>query len=298
MVKEGRPRRGSLAFVRKRARSIIPRVRSWPEETGVLGFLGYKVGMVTVMGEITNPHSRLKGQEIAVPATVVEVPPLILRGVRTYRRTPYGARVISEGKKPKEGDFYRLLFETQPKLAGLPKKSSEIIEIGFGGDFESVKNFVSEKMGKEIRVDEVFQPGMLVDVIGVTKGKGFAGVVKRFGVALISHKAEKSRRKVGSLGPWTPKRTPWQVPMAGQLGFFLRTEYNKEILAIGNGEQINPSGGWHRYGLIKSQFMLLKGSVPGAIKRPIKIRKAIRSPKSFHPIKIKEIVVRKEVKRL
>jgi len=172
-------------------------------------------------------------------------------------------------------------------------------EIGFGGDIDAVKP-LTERIGKEFKVSEVFSPNELIDVVGVTKGKGFSGVIKRFGVALMPHKTEKSRRKVGSLGSWTPSRTPWQVPMAGQLGYFLRTEYNKEILYIGNVSEfdINPKSGWHRYGTVRSDFLLIKGSIPGPAKRPVKMRKAIRPLKGFHPNRLREVVAGNEVKRV
>jgi len=89
-----------------------------------------------------------------------------------------------------------------------------------------------DNLGKFIRVCDVFEPGMFVDVIGVTKGKGFQGVVKRFGVKLLPPKSKKGYRRLGSLGPWTPGRVMWTVPRPGQLGFFRRTEYNKQILSL------------------------------------------------------------------
>ncbi len=299
MVKEGRPRRGSLGFVRKRARKIVPRVRSWPRSygKGLLGFAGFKVGMATVIGEVTNPYSRLKGQEVAKAATFIEVPPLKVVSARVYKKTTYGLKAVGEYHSADEipenldGTEVRLICEVQADKAGLPKKKHDIIEIALGGSFEDQLAYAKEKLGKEIDIEEVLKPGDLIDVIAVTKGKGLAGVVKRFGVKMLSHKAEKSRRKVGSLGPWTPKRTPWQVPMAGQLGFQVRTELNKEVLLIGDGKDFNPAGGWHRYGLMKSKFILVSGSIPGAIKRVIRIRKAIRPPKNHYPFKVKKVIL-------
>ena len=282
MVKDGKPRRGSLQFSpRKRARKALPRVRSWPEAEGVMGFIGYKVGMLTAVVKTTNSESPLSGKKISKAATVVEVPPLVLRAVRFYKKTEYGSKVTGEIANVKDlagakADSVRLIFETQPKKAGFPKKLPEEVEIAYGGDVEAAAKFAAERLNKEVRFEEIFALGEFADFTGVTKGKGLQGPVKRFGVKLLPHKAEKSRRKPGSLGPWTPKRTPWQVPMAGQMGYHTRTEHNKQILKIGSGE-INPKSGWKRYGVVKSDYVLILGTIPGPAKRTLVIRKPSRA---------------------
>jgi large subunit ribosomal protein L3 len=260
---------------------MLPRVRSWPEAEGVLGFVGYKVGMLTVMVKALAAQSPVAGKPRSKPATVIEVPPMILRSVRLFKKTPYGSKIITEVTNEKglsgvEADFARLVFETQPKLAGFPKKLPEEIEIAYGGDLESVVKFAAENFNKELKFTEVFSAGEFADFTGVTTGRGLQGPVKRFGIKLLHHKAEKSRRKPGSLGPWTPKRTPWQVAMAGQMGFHARTEYNKQILKIGNGD-INPKSGWKRYGVVKSDYALVMGTVSGPPKRALVIRKPTRA---------------------
>lgn len=80
--------------------------------------------------------------------------------------------------------------------------------------------------------------------------------------------------------------------MAGQMGFQTRTELNKRILKFGNGNEINPKGGFIRYGIIKSYYLLIEGSVPGSKKRLVMIRKAIRSKlPPIMPYEIKSIEV-------
>jgi large subunit ribosomal protein L3 len=72
----------------------------------------------------------------------------------------------------------------------------------------------------------------------------------------------------------------WTVPRAGPLGYFARTEYNKTLLKISNdGEEINPPSGFKRYGLVKSHI-LVKGSVPGSVKRLIRLRSPVRPLKT------------------
>ncbi len=305
MVKEGRPRRGSLQFVpRKRARRLIPRIRTWPPYKGVLGFIGYKVGMLTALVKVEDKNHPFYGQEIAIAATAVEVPPIFPKEIRVYQRTPYGFRIVTQSSDPRklkeiEPDRISLLFETNPKAAGLPKKHPEVVEIGFGGSLDEAIEVLEKFQETGLPVTEFLKDHRFIDVIAVTKGKGLAGVVKRYGVALLSHKAEKSRRKVGTLGPWTPKRVRWTVPMPGQLGFHVRTEYNKEILYAGEGKEFNPASGWHRYGIIRSDVVIVRGSIPGPVKRPIRLRLPVRPGKAKPLGKLTGVVFYgREVKRL
>ncbi|MBI2598394.1 MAG: 50S ribosomal protein L3, partial [Candidatus Diapherotrites archaeon] len=132
------------------------------------------------------------------------------------------------------------------------------------------------KLGKEIAVDEVFEEKQFVDVKAVDKGKGFEGVVKRFGVKIHRRKAKK-RRIVGSISPWNPSTVMRTVARPGQLGFQSRTELNKSLLKISSEpEFINVPGGFLGYGVVKNQFLLLAGSVPGPAKRGVALRMPIR----------------------
>ena len=130
------------------------------------------------------------------------------------------------------------------------------------------------------KVSEIFKSGQYIDIHAITKGKGFQGPIKRFGVALKSHKSEKKKRSAGNLGAWTPKRVDWRVPQHGQLGFFKRTEYNKLIYLIDNDpKKINQEGGIKGYGLVKNDYILVKGSIPGPKKRLIIFTDTIRNKK-------------------
>ena len=88
-------------------------------------------------------------------------------------------------------------------------------------------------LGKEISISDVFEKDQVVDLRGLTKGQGFSGSVKRFGITLKSHKSEKGRRRPGSLGPWHPARVTFRAPQAGQLGMFTRAIFNNKILNCG-----------------------------------------------------------------
>ncbi|MEM1629805.1 MAG: 50S ribosomal protein L3 [Saccharolobus sp.] len=181
--------------------------------------------------------------------------------------------------------YFRVLVATIPrKIPSLGKKTPDLVEIQVdGGDKKSQLDYILNILGKEVGIREVFKEGQLVDVIGVTKGKGFAGVIKRYNVIELPrwHKHRKGSRKVGTKGP--SLGTPSYVPQPGQLGFHRRTEYNKRILKIGDDpKEINPAGGFVRYGLVRNTYILLQGSVLGPKKRPIFLREPIRPSYVFN----------------
>ncbi|RLG59225.1 MAG: 50S ribosomal protein L3 [Candidatus Hydrothermarchaeota archaeon] len=308
MAKTSHPKRGSLAYSpRKRAKSPIPRIRSWVKEDKVRmqGFAGYKAGLTHVVIIDDTPNSLTHGEEIVVPATVLETPPLKVCGIRVYGKTAYGLKTlgeiwsqeISEDLRrvftiPKKfehsldkldglldkAEQIRLIVHTQPRLASVPKKKPEVMEYFVSGSLDKAIAYAKEKLGKEIRINEVFQEGELIDVFGVTKGKGFQSPVRKWGVKHLPRKTRKGRRTAGTLGPWHPAAMMWSVPQSGQMGYHQRTEFNKRILKIGSGEDINPRGGFLSYGIIRGDYVLIQGSVPGPRKRLIRLRPAIRPP--------------------
>jgi large subunit ribosomal protein L3 len=317
MTRHHQPRKGSVAFSpRKRAAKETPRIKSWPQEDQpkLLGFAGYKVGMTHVILVDNEKNSPTEGMEVATAVTVLEAPPIVIMGVRAYQQNTKGLQVITEvladnldevlsrkislPKTYKKSDAItkineslddiveiKLLVHTNPKLTSLPKKKPEIFECGIGGkNVEEKLSTALELLGKEVKASDVFSQGQVVDSIAITKGKGFQGPVKRFGVRIQYGKAARSSkgRHVGSIGPWSPSRTMWTVAQAGQMGYHKRTEYNKKILKIGDVSQVdevNPDGGFIRYGLLKNDFILVKGSLPGSNKRLIILREAIRNKK-------------------
>ncbi len=314
MPKPHAPKRGSRAYSpRKRAKRIVGRIDYWPEvEEGpqLLGFAGYKAGMTHVFIVEDRERSPDWGKEVFTPVTVLDTPPMLILGLRAYTKTPYGLKALTEAwvkdlpkdlgrvvkplprNNPEEAleriasrleevAEFRVIAATQPREAGVSKKKPELMEIKVGGGTKEEQfEYAKGLLGRTIRVEEVFKPGEFVDVIGVTKGKGFQGPVKRWGIKIRPRKTRKRRREVASIGPWHPARVMPGVPRAGQMGFHHRTEYNKRILRIGSdGTQITPPGGFHRYGVIRGDYVLIKGSVMGPQKRLIKLRKAARRPK-------------------
>ena len=182
----------------------------------------------------------------------------------------------------KTEDLYdlRAVVATQPRETGSHHKKPEIFEVKVdGGSSEEQLTYLKGLLGKEVRASDIFQEGDYVDVIGVTKGKGIQGPVKRWGVKTLPHKSRKTVRGVGTLGPWTPHYVMYTVPRAGQMGFHQRTEINKRILRIGDdGGNLAPKGGFSHYGAVKKDYIILSGSVPGPAMRMIKLRCAMRPP--------------------
>jgi large subunit ribosomal protein L3 len=291
----------------------VGRVRFWPEvEKGpvLLGFAGYKAGMSYVFMVEDKQRSPNFGKEVAYPVTIIDMPPMTVCGVRAYTKEVNGLRTLTEAwasslpkdferikSVPKEAETdnglkkmeenlgkiveFRVQAATQPRLAGVPKKKPDIMEVKIGG--ATVKEqfeYVREIMGKTIQAEEIFKEGQYVDAISVSKGKGWQGVVKRWGVRIRQHKSNKAKRGIATLGPWGPARVLYTVPRAGQMGYHQRTEFNKRILKIGkDGNEVTPEGGFLRYGPVKNTYVMLKGSVPGPAKRLVRLRYAARPPK-------------------
>lgn len=317
--KKHAPRRGSLAFLpRKRATSAKGRVRHWldtSENVIFLGFAGFKAGMTHITYIEDQKNSPYYGKELMKPVTVIEVPPLILIGIRIYNEDEYGKYIEGDifstelnnylnrkinipnfekynfdGIKEKLSKALnatsdiRGIFQTQPHLTSIPRKKPDIIEIklnSIGSPMDEF-NFALEHLGKEIKARDVLIEGELIDILAVTKGKGFQGPVKRYGVKILTRKNSKARRVVACIGPWHPARVLYTVPRPGQMGYHQRTEYHKRIMVIGeNEEEINPKGGFIRYGKVNGDYLLVLGSIPGPKNRLIRIRKTIRPVKSF-----------------
>jgi large subunit ribosomal protein L3 len=137
-------------------------------------------------------------------------------------------------------------------------------------------------LGKNIGINDVFNNGDIIDLVGITIGKGLQGPVKRWGIQLqkAKHSRAGSVREIGTLGPWHPSRVSWRVPQLGQMGYHQRTEFNKRIMQMGkDGKAVTPEGGFVNYGIIRNDYVMIKGSVPGPVKRLVRIRPAIRPKK-------------------
>jgi large subunit ribosomal protein L3 len=310
------PRKGSMQFwPRSRARRIFTSIRTIPNLTSnsLTSFSGYKVGM-THVGIIDNvKNSITKGQEIIIPVTVIECPPINVFSIRFYSCTSNDGymtigqlnsdsyekellrRLTLKSKKGKvknsksmtkedadklieSGRVKRVsvIIHTNPKSTPIGKKKPEVMEIIVSGEIKGAYEKSLSLLGKQVTVNDVFSEGEQLDIFSVTIGKGFQGSVKRFGVKLGRHKAEKVKRKAMSLGPVSPRKVFHTVPQHGQMGFQTRCDYNKWLLKIADPKETNMKGGFLNYGIPKNTLLLIKGSIPGPKKRLIRIRKSIR----------------------
>jgi large subunit ribosomal protein L3 len=308
------PRHGSLAYLpRHRAKKPVARIRFWPKITAetpkLLGFAGYKAGMTYVFTIEDRKRSPNFGKEVMKAATIIEAPPILVCGVRTYTRDPYGLQQLTECwmKNPPEilerslvlpesfnteqmlqnldegidrTTNIRLIIATQPSQASLSKKKPEITEIEIGGGTVPQQlEYAKSLLGKTVTAEEVFKSGQYADVAAITTGKGWQGPVKRWGVTILQAKGRKTKRGIATLGPWNPHHLMYSVARAGQMGYHQRIEFNKRILKIGkDGKDVNIKGGFLRYGNLKSSYMIIEGSVPGTEKRTIKFRVPARPP--------------------
>ena len=204
------------------------------------GILGRKIGMTQVFDE--------NGR--AVPVTVVEAGPCRVAQVKTPQRDGYSAVQLAFGTakrptKPLAGHFAKAGVEPARHLVEL-----------------RIDDTVGFEPGAEIRAD-VFDSGELVDVIGVTKGKGFSGVMKRhnFGGLSASHGTERKHRSPGSIGACaTPARVFKGTRMAGQLGHVRVTTLNLRVIRADRDRNL----------------LLIRGAVPGPKGGLIMVRSAAR----------------------
>lgn len=201
----------------------------------------------------------------------------------------------------------RVLAHTQVRKLNLRLKKAHIMEIQInGGDVAAKVDFAKSLFEKEVPVDTVFSQDEQIDVIGVTKGRGYEGVVTRWGVTRLPRKTHRGLRKVACIGSWHPARVSTTVARAGQHGYHHRTEMNKKVYRIGKkGDEascqtetdltkksITPMGGFVHYGEVREDWLMLKGAVVGVKKRPLVLRKALMkhsSRKHLEKIDIKFI---------
>ncbi|HWJ85344.1 50S ribosomal protein L3 [Cellulomonas hominis] len=208
----------------------------------VTAVLGTKLGMT----QVWDANGRL------VPVTVVSVGTNVVTQVRSAEADGYAAVQLAYGQvdprkvtKPLKGHF--------EKAGVTPRRHVAEIRTPDAAEFT---------LGQEITA-EAFEAGALVDVIGTTKGKGTAGVMKRHGFAGVgaSHGAHRNHRKPGSIGgASTPSRVFKGVRMAGRMGAARQTTQNLTVHAVD----------------AEKGLLLLKGAVPGPKRGVVVVRTAVK----------------------
>ncbi len=209
-----------------------------------IGILGKKVGMTRLFGE--------NGE--VIPVTVIEAGPCHIVQVKTKEADGYEAVQVGFRQK-------------REKLVNSPARGhfrrANVPPLRFLREFrpDSVENY---QMGDQLTVD-IFSAGELVDISGISKGKGFAGVVKRwhFKGGKASHGAE-THRAPGSIGASaSPSRVFRGLPMAGRMGGKRVTVQNLEVVRVDTERNV----------------LIVKGSVPGPTNGMLMVRKAVKSQK-------------------
>jgi large subunit ribosomal protein L3 len=208
----------------------------------VTAVLGTKLGMTQVWDEA----GRL------VPVTVVQVGTNVVTQVRTADADGYAAVQLAYGpidprkvSQPLKGHF--------EKAGVTPRRHVAEIRTSDAGEFS---------LGQEITA-EAFTAGQVVDVVGTTKGKGTAGVMKRHGFHGVgaSHGAHRNHRKPGSIGgASTPSRVFKGVRMAGRMGHVRQTTQNLTVHAVD----------------AERGLLLIKGAVPGPKRGIVLVRTAAK----------------------
>jgi len=209
----------------------------------VKGLLGTKLGMTQVWDD----------QNRVIPVTVIEIAPNVVTQLRTPEKDGYSAVQIAAGQidprkvlKPAAGHF---------EAAGVPPRR-HLAEV-------RTADAADYSLGQELTVEETFEAGQLVDVVGTSKGKGFAGVMKRhnFKGVSASHGAHRNHRKPGSIGASsTPSRVFKGMRMAGRMGGERVTVLNLKVHSVD----------------AEKGLLLVKGAVPGARGRLVFVRNAVK----------------------
>merc|ERR1711970_113404 len=191
----------------------------------------------------------------------------------------------------------RAICHTQMQGLSIRQKKAHLIEIQVnGGSIADKVDWCKDNFEKEVAVNTVFAKNEMLDCIGITKGRGYHGVTSRWHTKELPRKTHKGLRKVACIGAWHPSRVAFSVARSGQKGYHHRTEINKKVYRVGVGEHtvdgkliknnaateaditdksINPVGGFVHYGLVKSDFVMIKGCCMGGKKRAITLRKSL-----------------------
>ncbi|MFJ7921105.1 50S ribosomal protein L3 [Lysinibacillus fusiformis] len=205
------------------------------------GILGRKIGMTQVFAENGD----------LIPVTVIEATPNVVLQKKTVETDGYEA--IQVGFEDK-----RIKLSNKPQQGHVAKANTAPKR--FIREFRNV-NVEEYEVGQEVKV-EIFAEGDVIDVTGVTKGKGFQGVIKRHGQSRgpMAH-GSRYHRRPGSMGPVAPNRVFKQKKLPGQMGGTVVTIQNLEVVKVDTDRNL----------------LLVKGNVPGSKKALVTVKTAIKA---------------------
>ncbi|KAJ6327841.1 hypothetical protein OIU78_014657 [Salix suchowensis] len=310
-----------FAFIK--AQSPFPKDDS-TKPCRLTAFLGYKAGMTHIVREVEKPGSKLHKKETCEAVTIIETPPMVVVGVVGYLKTPGGLRSLSTVwaqhlSEEVKRRFYKNWCKSKKKAFTKYSKKYE------SGDGKKDIQAQLEKLKKYCTVIRVLAHTQIRKMKGLKqkkahlmeiqvnggdvakKGKGYEGVVTRWGVTRLPRKTHRGLRKVACIGAWHPARVSFTVARAGQNGYHHRTELNKKIYKLGKSGQeshdaateydrtekdITPIGGFPHYGVVKEDYLMIKGCCVGPKKRVVTLRQSLlkqTSRVSMEEIKLKFI---------
>ncbi len=209
----------------------------------MIGLLGRKIGMTRIF----TPEG------VSVPVSVVEIHPNHVSQLKTVDNDGYSAVQLTAGTKKAN--------KVSKPLAGHCAKAE--IEAGDMQVEFRIEDEDKFKLGQAISVSDLFTAGQYVDVSGITKGKGFAGTVKRhnFRTQDASHGNSRSHRVPGSIGQnQTPGRVFKGKKMAGHLGNARCTVQSLELVRVD----------------VERNLLLIKGAIPGAPGARLEVKHAVK----------------------
>merc|ERR1712017_70680 len=175
----------------------------------------------------------------------------------------------------------RAICHTQISKLNLRQKKAHICEVQVnGGSMADKIAFVEGLFEKPVSVKSVFEQNEQIDTIAITKGKGFEGVITRWGITKLPRKTHKGLRKVACIGSWHPSRVKYSVARAGQNGYHHRTELNKKVYKIGDGVKNHADGTVVQNNATTEFDLTVKGitplgGFPGVKRRLITMRKTL-----------------------
>ena len=196
------------------------------------GMIGKKIGMTSLFDE--------NGKNL--PCTVIEVEPNVVTQIKNTEKDGYEAVQLAQGEQ-KESRVPAAMQGHFKKAGVSPRKNVH--------EFDANFNDIELKEGVEISVDQFIAEGQFVDISGLSKGKGFQGVVKRHGFAGVgqaTHGQHNRLRAPGSIGAGSdPSRVFKGMRMAGRMGGAMTMVENLRVLKVDAAKNL----------------MVVKGSVPG-----------------------------------
>jgi len=293
---------------RRRAQRRLPRIRAIPNygsEPTISNIIAYKAGMTNAF--LVDDSAEAQGIEVSRACTVLEIPPMEVYGMRLYiqnsntgyknskseiidkalaqklgmKNPKHTTSVESAKSKLKEFSDVSVLIAAYPSSLNISQKHTVRFESSvMGKSIEERFDAAAKLLGKTVDPKSYFTPGEYIDITSITKGKGWQGAIKRHGAKRQFHKATQKIRHVGPLGSFSPGKVFFNVPRPGQMGFNYRTEQNKRIIKIGGKDhvnEINKKSGFKGYGVIKNEYMIVEGSIPGPAARLVRLRKSINN---------------------